>query len=71
MGALLRPKRAGLRLIAGTSTEAKDQMARLVALYHEGAYKPVVSQTLAFDDLAKAHAIAEAFHKPGNLVVEV
>ena len=71
LGALLRPKRAGLRLIAGTSTEAKDQMARLVALYHEGAYKPVVSQTLAFDDLAKAHAIAESFHKPGDLVVEM
>ena len=29
LGAFLRPSRAGRRLIAGTSTEAKDQMAKL------------------------------------------
>ncbi|HSG37388.1 MAG TPA: NAD(P)-dependent alcohol dehydrogenase [Paracoccaceae bacterium] len=71
LGALLRPSRAGRKLIAGTSTEAKDQMAKLIALYRGGAYRPVVSQELPFDELAKAHAIAETFHKPGNLVVKM
>ena len=56
-------------MIAGNSTEAKADMARLIALYEAGAYRPVVSQTLPFDQLAEAHRIAETFHKPGNLVV--
>jgi NADPH:quinone reductase-like Zn-dependent oxidoreductase len=71
LGAFLRPSRAGRRLIAGTSTEAKDQMAKLIGLYEAGAYRPVVSQILPFDHLAEAHRIAETFHKPGNLVVEM
>lgn len=69
LGALLRPKREGRRVIAGTSSEAKANMARLIALYEAGAYRPVVSQMLPFADLVQAHRIAESFHKPGNLVV--
>jgi NADPH:quinone reductase-like Zn-dependent oxidoreductase len=71
LGAFLRPRRAGRRLIAGTSTEAKDQMAKLIELHEAGAYRPVVSQILPFDHLTEAHRIAETFHKPGNLVVEM
>lgn len=69
LGVLLRPRRDGRRLFAGTSSEAKEKMARLIGLYEAGAYRPVVSQTLPFEQLARAHQIAETFHKPGNLVV--
>jgi NADPH:quinone reductase-like Zn-dependent oxidoreductase len=71
LGALLRPRREGRRVIAGNSSEAKADMARLIALYEAGAYRPVVSQILPFTELAHAHRIAETFHKPGNLVVEM
>jgi NADPH:quinone reductase-like Zn-dependent oxidoreductase len=44
-------------------------MERLVALHRDGGYLPAVGPTLPFADLRQAHAIAETFHKPGNLVV--
>lgn len=71
LGAALRPRRGTMRLIAGTSTEAKSLMQRLFALHEEGGYRPVVGQVLPFDQLQKAHEIAESFHKPGNLVVRM
>ncbi len=71
LGATLRPRRGDLRLIAGTSSEAKDLMQRLLALHEQGGYRPVIGQALPFDQLAKAHEVAESFHKPGNLVVEM
>lgn len=71
LGCLLRPRREGRHLIAGNSSESKANMARLITLYDAGAYRPVVSQILPFGDLRRAHALAETFHKPGNLVVEM
>jgi NADPH:quinone reductase-like Zn-dependent oxidoreductase len=44
-------------------------MQRLIGLYTQGAYRPVVGESLPFAELPRAHAIAETFHKPGNLVV--
>jgi len=64
LGALLRP-----RVFAGPSGEGRAKMERLIALYTAGAYRPVLGQCLPFAELAQAHAIAETFHKPGNLVV--
>lgn len=69
LGAALWPRRDGRRLIAGTSSEARAMQERLLALHLAGQYRPVVGQTLPFADLPRAHAIAETFHKPGNLVV--
>lgn len=69
LGAAIRPRREGRRVIAGTSSEAKANMARLIEIYHAGGYRPVVGQVLPFDKLAEAHRIAETLHKPGNLVV--
>lgn len=64
LGAALRP-----RVHAGPSGEGRAKMERLVALYTAGAYRPVLGECLPFADLARAHGIAETFHKPGNLVV--
>lgn len=69
LGAALRPCRQGRRVIAGTSSEAKPAMERLVHLHRLGGYTPVLGAVLPFDQLPEAHRIAESFHKPGNLVV--
>jgi NADPH:quinone reductase-like Zn-dependent oxidoreductase len=69
LGASLRPLRDGRRIIVGTNKEDLASMQRLVALHRAGGYTPMVGTVLPFAELAQAHAIAETFHKPGNLVV--
>lgn len=71
IAAALWPRRSGRRVIATMARETKAAMLRLLALHQEGAYRPALGQSLPFGDLQKAHAIAESFHKPGNLVVEM
>lgn len=69
LGAMLRPTRTGRRIFAGTASESRAVMKRLVNLHRAGGYRPVLGQVLPIDQLAEAHALAETFHKPGNLVV--
>jgi NADPH:quinone reductase-like Zn-dependent oxidoreductase len=69
LGAGLRPRRDGRRILTGTSKEDRAGMERLVALHRAGGYTPVVGPILPFEDLAAAHALAEGFHKPGNIVI--
>jgi len=69
LGAVVRSKRAGRHLFAGTASESRAMMERLVQLHRAGGYRPVLGQVLPFAQLAEAHALAETFHKPGNLVV--
>ena len=71
LGAGLRPRRDGRRILFGTNKDDLPAMQRLVALHQAGGYTPVVGPVLPFDQLARAHAIAESFHKPGNLVVRM
>jgi NADPH:quinone reductase-like Zn-dependent oxidoreductase len=69
LGAALRPKREGRRILTGTNKDDLASMQRLLALHQAGGYTPHVGPVLPFADLAKAHALAESFHKPGNIVV--
>ncbi len=69
LGSALRPRRQGRRFLTGTNPDSLPAMQRLVALHHAGGYTPVVGKVLPFADLPRAHALAETFHKPGNLVV--
>lgn len=69
LGAALRPRRDTCHLFAGTSSEARAKMDRLITLHEAGAYRPEVGLALPFAEIARAHALAETFHKPGNLVV--
>ena len=59
------------RCLTGTSKEGLPAMRRLVELHGKGGYTPIIGPVLPFDDLGKAHAIAESFHKPGNLIVRM
>lgn len=69
LGFALRPRRNGRRVLTGTNKDDLPSMQRLVALHQAGGYTPALGAILPFADLARAHAIAESFHKPGNLVV--
>lgn len=69
IAAALRPNRGGRRVLAGTIIESRIKMQRLVDLHLAGAYMPVVGQVLPFDQLARAHSIADSFHKVGNVIV--
>lgn len=69
LGSALRPRRDGRHFLTGTNPDTLPAMQRLLALHLAGGYTPVLGPVLPFADLAKAHAIADSFHKPGNLVV--
>jgi NADPH:quinone reductase-like Zn-dependent oxidoreductase len=69
LGFALRPRREGRRVLTGTNTDDLAAMQRLVALHAAGGYTPALGPILPFHALQQAHAIAESFHKPGNLVV--
>lgn len=71
LGGSVHPNRNGRRMIVGTSADDLAGMRRLVALHEAGGYTPAVGEVVPFAELSKAHAIAESFHKPGNLVVRM
>ena len=72
IGAALLPKRGrGRRIAAVISSEKRAKMERLVALYQAGTYRPLVGDVFAFDDIRAAHAKAESFSKPGNIVLQI
>jgi NADPH:quinone reductase-like Zn-dependent oxidoreductase len=69
LGAGLRPRRDGRRVTAGSFSETKVGMERLVALHEQGAYRPVVGAALPFEEIVAAHCLAGGGHKRGNVVV--
>lgn len=70
LGAALRPKRAGGRRISGTPTaDGPAAMRRVLDLHAQGALRPVIGAELPFDDIARAHALAETGHKRGAVIV--
>jgi NADPH:quinone reductase-like Zn-dependent oxidoreductase len=71
LGAALRPRRGGRHILIGTNKDDRAGMERLVTLHKAGGYRPVVGTVLPFQNLAAAHALAESFHKPGNIVVRM
>ncbi len=69
LGVGLRPHRGGRTILTGTNKDDLSSMKRLLALHLAGAYSPILGAILPFDRLIDAHALADSFHKPGNLVV--
>ncbi len=67
--AALWPHRGGRRVLGTIIIESRAKMQALIDLHLAGAYTPVVGEVLPFAHLARAHAIADSFHKVGNLVV--
>ncbi|MDP2083601.1 MAG: zinc-binding dehydrogenase [Gemmobacter sp.] len=69
LGAALRPRRGGRRLVAGVVAETPAAMARLLALHAAGSYSPVVGAVLPFAQIRQAHALAGSWTKRGTVVV--
>jgi NADPH:quinone reductase-like Zn-dependent oxidoreductase len=69
LSSALHPHRDGRQYLTGTNKDDLSAMRRLLALHQAGGYTPVVGPVLPFTEIREAHAIAESFHKPGNLVV--
>lgn len=70
LGQTLRANlRPGGPVRAGVISETPAAMARLLGLYHAGAYRPLIGATLPFNRIQEAHALASSGHKRGNVVV--
>lgn len=71
VGDMLARPRSGKRPIAGMAAEREEDVALLARLAGEGAYRAVIDQVFAFEDIAEAHARVEGGHKRGSVVVRV
>jgi len=69
LGALLRPSRAGRKVLAGVSATRAEELTFLAALVEAGAFKPVIDRTYPLARIADAHAYVDTGHKKGSVVV--
>jgi NADPH:quinone reductase-like Zn-dependent oxidoreductase len=58
-----------IKVMTGTTPETAETMARLAALCAQGAFRPRIGETFAFERIAEAHALVESKHKRANAVV--
>ena len=69
VGAGLRPRQDGRRITAGSFSETKAGMERLLGIHAAGGYRPVIGAALPFEQIVEAHRLAGSGHKRGNVVV--
>lgn len=70
LGATLWPYRGrGRKVYAAPIKETPEAMARLIALYTAGAYRPHMGETFDLVDIVYAYALADGGHKLGNVTL--
>lgn len=69
--ALLRPRRAGRRLIVGTAEERADHLEHLGELVRQGRYRPVIARVFPFDQAIEAHRHADRPSHGGSVVIRM
>ena len=69
LGAMLRPSRAGRKVLAGVGATRAEDLRFLGSLAESGAFKPVVDRSYPFARIADAHAHVDTGHKRGNVVI--
>ena len=69
LGAMLRPSRAGRKVLAGVGATRAEDLRLLGSLAESGAFKPVVDRSYPFARIADAHAHVDTGHKRGNVVI--
>jgi NADPH:quinone reductase-like Zn-dependent oxidoreductase len=69
LGALVRPSRAGRKVLAGVGATRAEDLRFLGSLAESGAFKPVIDRTYPFTRIADAHALVDTGHKKGNVVI--
>ena len=68
-GAMLRPSRAGRKVLAGVGATRAEDLRLLGSLAESGAFKPVIDRSYPFARIADAHAHVDTGHKRGNVVI--
>jgi NADPH:quinone reductase-like Zn-dependent oxidoreductase len=68
---MVRPSRAGRRMLAGVAPTRREDLEFLCSLVESGALKPVIDATFPLERIAEAHARVDSKHKKGNVVVTI
>jgi NADPH:quinone reductase-like Zn-dependent oxidoreductase len=72
LGALLRPQRKGNRRIcAGVVKETPHAVARLIDLYTNKSYRPLLGESFPLSSIRDAYERADSGHKRGNIVLHL
>lgn len=69
IGALVRPSRAGRKVLAGVASSGAADLLLLRDLAESGACRPVIDRTYPFARIAEAHAYVDTGRKRGNVVI--
>lgn len=69
LGALIKPTRAGKRVLAGVTPERAEDLSLLAQLAESGAHRPLIDSTFPFERIVEAHARVDTGRKRGNVVV--
>jgi NADPH:quinone reductase-like Zn-dependent oxidoreductase len=69
LGATLRPRRSGRRILAGSSAERAEDLRALAELAEAGILKPVIDTVFPLDRIVEAHARVDTHRKTGSVVV--
>lgn len=69
LGALIRPKRSGRRVIIGVADGGAEQLREIALMVEQRALKPVIDEVLPFAQIVRAHEIADSGRKRGSVVL--
>ena len=68
-GGMLRPSRAGRKLLTGVGAPRREDLMLLGELAESGALKPVIDRTYPLAHIADAHAYVDTGRKKGSVVI--
>jgi len=69
LGAMLRPSRAGRKVLVGVSATRGEDLRVLGELAESGALRPVIDRTYPLARIADAHAFVDTGRKKGSVVI--
>jgi NADPH:quinone reductase-like Zn-dependent oxidoreductase len=69
LGAMLRPSRAGRKVLTGVGTARREDLVSLGDLADSGAFKPVIDRSYPLARIADAHAYVDTGRKKGSVVI--
>jgi NADPH:quinone reductase-like Zn-dependent oxidoreductase len=69
LGGLLRPSRAGRKVLTGVGTPRREDLILLGELAESGAVKPVIDRVYPLAHIADAHAYVDTGRKKGSVVI--
>jgi len=66
---MLRPSRAGRKVLAGVSATRAEDLTFLATLVESGGFTPVIDRTYPLARIVDAHAYVDTGRKKGSVVV--